>query len=821
MTPLRDRIESFFGALATTFYNHRFKTLFFLLLFIGLLAFKIPALTIDTSSEAMLPAKDEARVIYDELRAQFGQDRMIVITVTTDDVFSEPFLRKLKKFHADIKDQVPYLDDITSLINARDTRGEGDRLIVEDLLKDWPEEKQVDLELLRKRVLGNPSYVNHIVTADGRTTAIVLETEVYHTEETDVLDALDNFGDDAFGEEDASNDNKDAPQKYLSDKQTSLVVEHLRDVIRQYEGPGFETAFAGAPVVIDVFNKCIVSDMKKTFLVSFMGIMIFQGLLFRRVAGVILPSIIVNAALFSTLGLMGWFGVPIKITSTLLPAFLMCVGVADSVHILAVFYRWIDGGGDRKEAATYAFTHSGIPVTLTTLTTAAALLSFAFADLTAIAEMGIFASAGVMLALFYTIIMLPALMAFTPVSPKVSADKIRNRKTMMDRVLLWIAEWPIRYPLHIVIISLILFAVSVHYIFQLRYTEYMVDYFPETMPIRQDVLSIDERLRGATNLEIVIDTGQENGIYEPAILNRIEQAAHYYEQYQSPDVFVGKVFSINEILKETNQALHENKPEFYRIPQDYNTIAQELFLFENSGADDLEKIVDSQFSKTLVSLKLPWVDAIFLDHFIENSVRPYFDTLFAGHAKVTITGMAAIMGRTIHTALKSMTESYILAFIVISAMMVLLVGHLKTGFFSMIPNVLPIVVTLGLMGFLRVPMDMTALMMCSIAIGLVVDDTVHFIYNFRKYYVKSGDAAEAIRITLAGVGRAMLITSIVLSYGFFVLILGELKHGERFGIFTGIAILLALLADFLLAPALMMIITGAYKNGPNKEGETA
>ncbi len=806
MSPLRDRIEFAFEKIAGFFYTNRFKTLFFMVILIGFLLYKFPSLTIDTSSEAMLPEKDQAKIVYDQFRDQFGQDRLIIVTITSDHVFTRPFLEKLKAFHNDIKEQVPYLEEITSLVNARNTRGEGDRLIVEDLLEGWPEEKEIDLAQFKERVLSNPFYINYIITQDGRTTAVVLETEVYHSEASDSLDALlDNFSEDTFaGETDA------AEKIYLTDEETAEVVEKLNSVIDKYRGPDFETALAGAPVVIDVFNKCVINDMRKTFLVSFLGILLFQGLLFRRLSGLILPAIIVNCAAFSAFGLMAWFAVPIKITSTLLPAFLLCVGVADSVHILAIFYRQIDCGADRKDAVAYAFGHSGLAVTLTTLTTAAALLSFSFAGLTALAELGIFAAAGVILALLYTIVLMPALLALTPVKQKVSSEKILNRETVMDRFLLRIANFSTRYPLRIIGISLIIYALSLHYIFQLRYTEYMVDYFPDSMPIKQDVMFIDKHLKGATQLEILIDTGRENGIYEPAILNRIEQAAQYYEQYETKNIFVGKVLSINDILKETNQALHENQQEFYRIPQDYDTIAQELFLFENSGADDLESIVDTQFSLTRVSLKLPWVDAVFLDSFIDK-VSIYFEGIFKDRAQITITGMAEIMARTIHAALDSMTRSYILAFIVISIMMVLLVGNVKIGLFSMIPNLLPLLLTLGLMGFVGVPLDMTSLMMCSIAMGLVVDDTVHFIYNFRKYYVKTGDAYEAVRLTHTGVGRALLITSVVLSYGFFVLVIGDLKHGERFGVFTGLAIIFALLADFVLAPALMIVISGARK----------
>ncbi|MFZ5564510.1 MAG: efflux RND transporter permease subunit, partial [Thermodesulfobacteriota bacterium] len=459
----------------------------------------------------------------------------------------------------------------------------------------------------------------------------------------------------------------------------------------------------------------------------------------------------------------------------------------------------------------HALGHSGLAVVLTSLTTAVALISFATAELTALGDLGFFAAAGVMLALLYTICLLPALVAVVPMKARPPRESNGSASTIMDRVLLWTANVSIRHPLKIIVTSLAVFAVSFYFMFNLRYSDYVVAFFPHSLPIRDDITRTDHQLKGVLQLEVILDTHRENGIYDPVFLNRIERASQYLERYRTPELFVGKVYSINDIIKEIHQALNENRKAFYVIPQDYNTIAQELLLFENAGSDDLEPVVDSLFSKTRISIKTEWVDSVIVDEFIRE-IDHYFKTLFAGSADVTITGMSALMARTISAALGSMTKSYALAFGLIALMMIMLVWDFKTGMFSMIPNVFPIFLSLGIMGFFRVPLDMTSLMMASIAMGLVVDDTVHFIYNFKKYYQRTGDAHEAIRITFLGVGRAMVITSVVLACGFFVLMAATLNHIVRFGFFTGLTILFALLADFLLAPALMLVITGTHND---------
>ena len=164
------------------------------------------------------------------------------------------------------------------------------------------------------------------------------------------------------------------------------------------------------------------------------------------------------------------------------------------------------------------------------------------------------------------------------------------------------------------------------------------------------------------------------------------------------------------------------------------------------------------------------------------------------------------MVRAIIAAIYSMAKSYVIALVVITILMIFLIGDWKIGLLSMIPNLLPIIITMGLMGLSGNPLDLNSIMIGSIALGVVVDDTVHFMYNFQKYYTRTLDPYDAVRQTLLGTGRALLITSLVLSTGFFILMFASLNHLIRFGFFTGIAILIALLADFLLVPAMMVLI---------------
>jgi predicted RND superfamily exporter protein len=274
---------------------------------------------------------------------------------------------------------------------------------------------------------------------------------------------------------------------------------------------------------------------------------------------------------------------------------------------------------------------------------------------------------------------------------------------------------------------------------------------------------------------------------------------------KSDKYFVGKTLSIVDIIKETNKALNENKKEFYVIPQDKNLIAQELLLFENSGSDDLEDFVDSSFRKARITVKVPNIDAIDYQ-FLLKDINLRIEQDFKGVADVTVTGISNLLARIMEAAITSSGISYILALTLITIMMLVLIGDVKVGLISMIPNIAPILVMTSIMFVFDMPLDMFTMLIGAIAIGLAVDDTVHFMHNFTKYHKTHKDINKAVEYTLLTTGRAMIVTTIVLSFGFFVFMGASMSNIFNFGLLTGIAIISALMADFFLVPALMKLL---------------
>jgi hypothetical protein len=812
MAKLRIKIELMFERMTGRIYRNSFKTLLLVLVFFGLMAQNLPKIKVDTELDNFLHATDPVRITYNEFRDQFGRDELIIVAINPKNVFNAGFLRKLRDFHNELEENLPHLDEVTSLVNARNTRGEEDELIVEDLLENFPE-TEAELETLKERVLSNPFYKNLMISEDGTFTTLIIRTVAYSP--TGAEGGLEGFDEPT----DEMEDSKPADAIFLTSAENKEVVDKVREIASKYEGPDFPITLAGSPVMTNDLKGSMMRDMR-TFMASailIIGLVLLA--LFRRASGVFIPLVIVIMSLLSTVGVMAATGTAIMMPTMILPSFLLAVGVGASVHALALFFKEFDREGDKEKAIVAAFAHSGLPIVMTSLTTAVGLASFSTAEVAPIADLGIFASFGVLLSLLLTIFLIPALISILPIRRKESAKQM-ERHAFMDSILTRIADFATGNSKSILVFSFTIIVLASISASKLQFSHNPLVWFPDDSQIKEATKRIDTNLRGSSALEIVIDTGKENGLYEPEVLNRIEEIKSSLEKIDRGELFVGKVITFTDILKEINQALNENREEFYSIPQSRELIAQELLLFENSGSDDLETFVDSQFSMMRFTVKLPWIDAIAYGLFTYE-VEETFNNTFKGLAEIKVTGLVTLLGRTLAAAIFSMGKSYLLAFGVISVMMILLVGNIRIGLISMIPNLFPIIVALGIMIPLDMPLDMFTMLIGSIAIGLAVDDTVHFMHNFRKYYHETGDVPESVRHTLLTAGRAMFVTTIVLSSGFFIFLLAEMNNLINFGILTGLAIIMALFADFLLAPALMKVIDKPGAGYEEENGVTA
>ncbi len=798
------RTSRYVEVFITSVLRFRLPVLVGILLCTTLLGWQLQHLKFDTSNEGFLHEDDPYLKTYNQFREEFGRDDFLVLAVYSEELFSSEALDKLRALHEDLLGSVPFLEDITSLINIRDVRGEDDTLLVDELLLQTPTTPG-ELAELRERVLGNPLYINNLVSENGKYTAILLQSQVYGGDPDG--DLFSGF--DEPSEEDESGDSPE--QRYLSDLENDIFVEAVHEVVARHQDPSFLISAAGPPVNLHAIKYYMQQDaftfMKLALLV--IGSCLF--LMFRRASGVILPLMLVGLSLVSTVGLMTMLGVSFKLPTTMLPSFILTVGVGASIHVLSLTYQNIRHGKDRHAAIVSAYGHSGLALMMTSLTTSAGLASFSMAKVAPIADLGIFSAIGVGISLIYTFTFLPATLSLLPLKPMVPEKPIRPG--LMDRFLRAVAAFSIRRYRLVLAFAAVVVLLGLAGVSRVLFSHDGLEWLPEELGVRQATQVLDRELKGTVVLEMVLDTGRENGLYDRATLLDIERLmAELVDDYADHEVPIGKALAITTLLKEIHQALHGNDPAFYKIPDNEKLIPQEFLLFTNTGSDDIDNLTDSQYRYARITLKVPWQDALLYIPFIRDVTERFSDTFTKRRLEggdpmqVTATGIMSLFGRIIHAAMYSAAQSYAIALVVITFMMIVLIGNLKLGLISMIPNLAPIITVLGLMGWLSINLDMFTMLIASIVIGLAVDDTIHFMYNFKRYYTQTGDLHEAVENTLLTAGRAMLTTSVVLSIGFFIFMFAAMNNLFYFGLLAGSAVLLALGADLLLAPALMTLV---------------
>ena len=788
----RLRVEKQFENFSYFIINHRLKALFLTLLFIFALASNLPKITFDTSTEGFLYKDDPQILIYNDFRNQFGRDEKIIVAIKTKDIFEKQFLEKLFKLHEEIESEVPYIKAVDSLKNARKTVGNKSELIVEDLFLDGIPTEQEKLNAIADFAKSNAIYRDLYLNKDATFTTIMITTNTYTSAGVDEFDALaDGFSEDEESHEELA---------FITAEETNELILKLEDILKKYRGENFKIYDAGTPIVTKNLQYTLMSDMSKfiIFVVLTIAFLLFST--FRRVSGIFIPLVVVLLTLLATIGSMALFGYPITSMTQILPSLLLAVAIGDSIHILTIFYHKYDETKEKSSAIAYAIGHSGLAVVMTSFTTAASLASFSISEIAPVAALGIFSALGVSLALLLTLVFIPIMLSLIPIKHKHD-----DKDSTLDIFMLGVAEFSIKHYKGITFIAGSIIVVSLLLAAQMHFSHNPLHWFKKDNIVRTNTETIDKELRGSITIEVILDTHKENGVYDPHFLNTVEKVTQEIYTYKGENYFIGKIVSINDVLKEIHQALNENKKEFYKIPQNRDLIAQEFLLFENSGSDDLEEIVDSQFSKTRLSIKAPWVDSVEYVAMME-ALQTLLNANFKDMATVNITGTLPILSTTITKSIESSIESYIIAFIVIAILMVMLIGSLKLGLLSMIPNLTPIMFGVAFMVVFDLPLDMFTILIGAIAIGMVVDDTIHYMHNFKRYYIIHNDVDEAIRLTLHSTGRAILITSIVLSSGFLVFMFASMTNLFNFGLITGVTVFVAMITNLTLTSALMKLV---------------
>ncbi|MDQ7085821.1 MAG: MMPL family transporter [Sulfurovum sp.] len=794
---MHNKLEKLLGRFGGFIHDNPLKVIVVLFALLAFPLSHVPQITMDTSTEGFMHEDDPVLIEYNAFRAQFGRDEKVMIALKSDNIFSLEFLNTLKKLHEELENTVPFLADIDSLYNVRNTRGEGDSLITDDLLEPFPS-TQKEVDVIKAQTMDSVFYRDLFISKEGKMTTIVIETDAYSSVGEVAVSDEEDF-DEGFDTQ--TEVKQDTKRDFLTDEENAKLIEKVFEIVAKYKSDSIEIYVAGSPSVNHALKTQMRADMQKFMRITFLIIVVFLFIMFRRVSAVVYPLLVIILSLLVTVGAMAWSGTAFKLPTQIVPSLLMAVSVGATVHILSIFFDAFNRTGNKKEALSYTLAHSGLAIAMTSVTTAIGVGSFSGSEVAPISDLGTFASLGVMVSLVLTLTLLPALLSLTKLK-----QKVKTEDDSLDNIMKKFAVIPIKYYKAILAGSAVLVISSLTLaVMHIELSHNPLKWFQPDSYDRISTEVIDEALNGSVTIEVIIDTKETNGWNDPVRLNTLNDFSKDLENYVDSHTHIGKVVSLATIVKETNKALHENLEAHYTIPTNANLVSQELLLFENSGSDDLEDVVDSQFSKARVTVKLPWIDsvkAVDVLSYVKSEAQKRFP-----QDEISTTGMMPLLINTFSQSVHSSVQSYMIAFIAISFMMMFILGSVRIGLLAMIPNLAPIIVGLLIMVAMNIPLDMFTLLIGSIAIGLAVDDTIHFMHNFRRYYLEHGDASRAIEQTFFTTGKAMLITTIVLSLGFFSYLMANMISVQNFGLLTGSVIIMALLSDLLLAPALMMVVT--------------
>jgi len=789
-----DRVDAAFAWLADWSINNRLLiTLATLVLFIVGLFFAAKV-EVDNGIESYFYKQDPAYVAYLEYLENFSSDEVIYLMYSAPDHEHGPFnlevMRTIAELTRTIELEVPFARKVTSLANVEFMRPVGqDDIEIDELLINFPD-TQAELLDIRDAVLAKPLYRNYLVNAQADHAALIVQMEVSSVSDAETT-RLDK--------------NKPAGASNLYPMVSDRA---LKDVLSrpEFAEQGIKFYISGDVTMNAVFLDIMLSDTTLITLLALVTIILLCALLFRvTLAGMLGPVLVVITSVALTIGFIGMLGWKVGTFFTMVPTLLCAVGVAQSVHILLEFQRQLAHLGNRRQAAKAALHKVGGPCLMAALTTAAGFGVMVVSDLRMLVEFAAYASFGIITTFVFSSTLLVIFLG----GKNRQNDKSRQKKPFVSGIVSRTVERTINinltHPNRVLLVFAMVFCTAVVGILQLRNDFSFLHDFKPSVQWRTDTEKIEEEMGGTLRMSYLIDTKTQDGIKNPALLQQIERIQRFAEQ----NPLIKKTLSLADIVKDLNQTFHSNNRDYFVVPNEQDLLAQYFLVYEMSGGEELEEFASYDFSRTVIEFQIETTYASeirqvlkTLDDFIEKNPLPNAEG--TPQVEGRKTGMGLLMVKLADHVQTTQIQSYTLVFLMIAVFMCLNFGSLKVGLLSMIPNLAPIIIALGMLGWSGVPLDYMKLLLATIAIGVAVDDTIHLVTRFRSRFYSTGSYQEAVTKGLEDVGPALIVTSIVLIVAFSAYLLSSTTILADFGVLLGVTVATALLADLFLMPVLLM-----------------
>jgi len=687
---------------------------------------------------------------------------LIMLKPRSGDVFKPQALEAVVEL-TDKAWQTPYSNRVDSLSNFQHTYAEEDDLVVIDLVENPQSLTPDDLNYIRRVALNEPLLINRLVSPDGLATGVNITVQ---------LPGIDQV------------------------TEVPKVVNYIRPLIEQMEQkyPGIEFYVTGVVMMNNAFPEASQNDMKKlvplAFLAIIIGLIVFVG----SVGGTVATFIVIMMSILMAMGSAGWLGIKLTPPSASAPTMILTLAVADCVHFLTSFVHGLRDGRTRNEAIIESLRINFHPIFLTSLTTVIGFLSLNFSDAPPFRDLGNITAIGVSIAFVLSVAFLPALMAVLPV-------RIKPHKEVFQLSMTQLADFVIRNNTKLLIVIGALSLLIAAMIPKNQLNDVFVEYFDESIEFRTHTDYVADNLTGMYFIDYAIPAGETGGVSNPGYLRHVEDFANWMRQ--QPEVL--HVNTITDIFKRLNRNMHADDDAWYRLPEERDLAAQYLLLYEMSlpYGLDLNNQINLDKSGTRVSVTLKTIssnEVLALERRAQQWFAEHAPELAVKGASPTI--MFANIGKR---NIKSMLLGTSVALVLISLLLVFALRSLKLGIISLIPNLLPAGVAFGLWGLFVGEVGLALSVVTAMSLGIVVDDTVHFLSKYVRARREKGlGAADAVRYAFSTVGVALWVTTMVLVAGFLVLSQSAFELNAGMGLLTAIVIVIALFLDFFLLPPILI-----------------
>lgn len=735
---------------------------------------KIPR---DPSVEAMVLETDPDLKTYNHFKEIFGTDEFVLFVVKVPDIFDSQVMKDVEAFRIQTE-ELPYIKESLSYTNIRTVRGSDDMILVEKLVEEIPQSEGA-MAALRKRAMAEKEWVGNFYSPDGTTLAVVARL-------------------------------KQMKPGAESTKSRSELSQAARALIASEPHVKYDWYVAGVPMLKSDLVNTQKSENKKfeILIFSILGIMLL--IIFRTFSGVFVTLATVQASIFMLMASHYFSGIPLTMVSSILAPLMMIYGVSSSVHIQTHYVLRCQQMSDKRKALIAAVAVTMIPCMFNSTTTAVGFGSNMVSAIKPIREFAMFASGGIILSLILSFLLIPALLSFFP-KPGKSAARA-NEKGLRVHVLEAIVRATENHKKLILAATFILLLIAGYGISQIRVETKLLEYFRPDSPIRSSYNFIDENLSGVSSMEIMIDTGKKNGMKDPAVIAKMDELI---SSMRAEETDLSTINSLIDFYKRINMALNGDDPAFRVIPKTRQEAAQFLLLYKMSGPEsDLYDFASRDLRYGRITMRIRTLSSSHLQGLVarvKDRTAKAFAPLSDRSVTASVTGSAVLYANMNASLVVGQLKSFGLSLLLVSIMMVLVAGEIGLGLVSLLPNLMPIAMTMGLMGYMGYALDSTTAMVAPIALGMAVDSTIHFMVRFRREYLDSKDYNVAAAGTIRLIGRAMIGTSLPLAAGFMVLTTSEFLPVFVFGLLSSIVVLLAMVFDLMLTPIFMVLYRPKYR----------